>query len=200
MTDASRRRRWFRAVAVSAIVASIVSVVDGSITTFSEQTEWLGAAGPSDSIDFVLGSNQILSDQYSSLGVTFTGGDDFAKAAGAFGLDGWGVATNSLHPPRIELEFDVPRYAFAGHYTGVRGFILFADGIPIYENVYFDFGLVFFGVTTTVPFDEVWLIDPAGHPAFDNIYFSQASIPTPGAIALLALGALTGSRRRARGS
>ncbi len=176
----------------------VTSSAFGSISVFKDQqAEWLLAAGPTDTIDFVLDTPQILKDQYSQFGVTFTGGDDFANFAGGFALDGWGAQTDFQGPGQIEIAFDVPRWAFAAHYPGTRGFIAFADGQVIYEGLWGGSGsLAFLGIVSDVPFDEVWLISAGSFPAIDNIYFSQAPIPSPGAMALLGLGALTGRGRR----
>lgn len=186
-------------VAGLVVLYPIANTAIAAITLYKnhQQAEWFDAAGVVDTIDFVLSPGEILSDQYSSLGVTFTGGDDFAKPGEAYLLDGWGAYTNSSQIPRIELEFDIPRYSFAAHYQGSQGFILFAGGEVIYDGNYVSAASpTFFGVISTIAFDEVWLVSGTGNVAFDNIYFSQAPVPAPGAIALLTLGALSGWRRR----
>jgi len=177
---------------------SLSGPVPASVTKYlnPDQDQWFIDAGQTDTIDFVLDSAQILDDQYSHLGVLFMGGNDVAKPGSAYDLDGWGAINNGFSPPSIQLVFDIPRHAFAAHYPGSRGIMLFSQGELIYETSYLSSSPIsFLGLTSTVAFDEVWLVG-FGTVAIDNIYFSQAPIPAPGAIVLLALGALTGRGRR----
>ncbi len=185
------------ALVISGPFLGVSAAADASIQVFLDhERQWQAAAGPTDTIDFVLDSAQILDDQYSHLGVLFLGGNDGAVSMGAFELDGWGAFNNGFSPPSIQLVFDIPRHAFAAYYPGTRGIMAFANGELIFEGAWGgEPGGSFMGIVSDIPIDEVWLVG-FGTVAIDNIYFSQAPIPAPGAIVLLALGALTGRGRR----
>jgi hypothetical protein len=88
----------FRRCAIVSLVASITGPAVGSVTVTWNYQNWQSQAGNVTALDFNLGSAQILSNQYESLGVTFPDGDDyvayFEQASGSsdkwFLRDSWG--------------------------------------------------------------------------------------------------------------
>jgi len=159
--------------------------------------QWFIDAGPVTTLDFVGLAPQHMSDQYSRLGVTFTG-DDFAYTS-FIASDGFGIKGGALWGGSIEFKFDQPRTAVAILFPGTAYMRLFLQGELVYESGAWNIGeLSFLGLIGDQPFDEVHIIDPLGSVHVDNIYFG-AAVPGPGVLAALlpALG-WTGRRRRER--
>jgi hypothetical protein len=152
-------------------------------------------AGDFKTIDFVLGTPQFLSDQYASLGIHFTGGNDVAVPSPGYG-DGWGVKPNGQLPPLVEIGFDEPQYAFSIKFPGTTGFTLFSGGTAIWSGAWGGWGPNFLGVISSTGFDEVHLTSPLGQVNVDDIYFSS-SIPAPASVLVLTALSLGGRRRRA---
>jgi len=157
----------------------------------------------------------------SGLGVDFADGGvstyiDFADTYGfenstpggrnymAFGNDG---DTGSY---TVEYTFETSIREFGFEISGFQpdtseqdlNFLLMANGQILYElsiSTPDDFALQFFGIITNADFDTVLVTigelgaNDADYVAFDDVTFS---VPTPSTAALLALGALTTTRRR----
>jgi hypothetical protein len=145
---------------------------------------WSGDVGAFTTLDFIgLSPNEVLSNQYASLGATFTGfgGWDFG---GPFSMtlypqDGFGFIGGSV----VEIAFSEPMHAFAAHGGGFFRFQLFSGAQIFHQTDLFggsspnQFG----GVTSTQGFDRIRLLEIPGDVVdFDNLYFSNA-IPSPAA-------------------
>lgn len=181
-------------IAAGSLVGLLNQSAPAAITAFyDDHAGWSAAAGDFKTVDFVLGTPQLLGEQYSALGIHFTGGNDIAKTAGSY-QDGWGMVPNGLTPPLIEMEFDEPQFAFAIKFPGISGFTLLSSGVPIWSGNWAGSAPVYLGVTSTFAFDEVHVISSLGFPSVDDLYFSS-SIPAP-ATAMVLFALFVGSRRR----
>ncbi len=80
-------------------------------------------------------------------------------------------------------------------FPGLMRIELYDQGRLIYTSSNFLPGGVgnFAGLLSDAPFDAAVLIDPLGEAEIDDLHFG---VPAPGALPLLALGALTQRRRR----
>ena len=171
------------------------------IEIFEDQAAWESALSAQESIFFneLGGGFIIVTDQYADLGVLFTDGNDFINDAPTL-PDGF--ALNGMGTPfliDINLAFDRPRTAVAMDFPGTGQFQLFSEGELIYTSTW-DIAppgeTIFLGLLSDQPFDAVRILDPTGSLAFiDNVFFGDV-IPTPGAMALFAVAALTARRRR----
>lgn len=182
-------------IAAGSLVGLLNQSAPAAITAFyDDHAGWSAAAGDFKTVDFVLGTPQLLGEQYSALGIHFTGGNDIAKTAGSY-QDGWGMVPNGLTPPLIEMEFDEPQFAFAIKFPGSTGFTLLSAGNVIWSGSWGGFGPNYLGVVSTIAFDEVHVISPIGAPSVDDLYFSS-SIPAPASVVVLAAMFVGGTRRR----
>lgn len=189
-------------VATTAAVAARES--RAALVSFTSETAWSDAVQEFAFIDF-LGYSEptIITNQYSSLGVTFIGGDDFVwNKWSLYPTDGWGMSGGFLSggvPLPIVLEFDAPRYAIAANFKGWMGFELYLNDALVAVSPPFSSGLNgnFCGVISDVPFDAVTITGPAnGIPNLDNLFFGSA-VPAPSPV-LLVLAAGASCRRRSR--
>ena len=165
------------------------------LVEYRDKAEWQAAVGEFATLDFTGFQNgEVLSDQYSDLGVLFPDGNDTVRLSPSIFLnDGWGVKDND---GPITIHFDTPRRAFAADYPGFVSFFLYRTGDLVGHVDFLPGGVGnFAGVVSEVTFDMVEVVDVTGGDVLmDDLYFS---IPSPGSIALLiATCARTGSRRR----
>jgi hypothetical protein len=184
--------------AVSAFHNSVAHARD--ITLFwGTPAAWQTAVGPYHVIDFTgFAKWTPITDQYAGQGITFTN-PVWIHHAG-FYSDGEGL----LGTDGVRFELDTPHHAVGVDFVGVVAFALYYKGgfVGGFEYVSSQFG-PFTGIVSDIPFDEVYLYKP--NPPFENtniaidtLYWGMP-IPAPGAIGLLAIGALTfRSRRRPR--
>jgi len=183
-------------LAAGAVVA-LTTRLHASMTLYNDFGGWKNATPGFATIDFVLPTQQILSEQYAHLGVHFIGGNDYAGTASGFTLDGWGVQMSGPQTPAIELVFDAYQTSFAMHYPGWGGFYLFDGQTEIWHGLGLTgSGIKFFGGVSGTPFNRVIIYSQFGLPGADNIYFGGTVVPAPSVVAVLALGALGGRRRR----
>lgn len=170
----------------------------GAMERYNSLAEYDAAVGPHTVIDFTdLATETLLSDQYASLGVLFTDGDDRVAGDPAFVTDGKGV--NGFG--QIDLTFTTPVNTIGAEFPGAL-IIDFYDG-PTWVGTSSEFGFAgtgFFGGVSGISFNRAVIRDPEDDMAFiDNLHFGFAGpvIPAPGALVLGALGAgLVGWLRR----
>jgi len=187
-------------VAAAVVSTAIVSTASGAFVYKDDFTEWKSLVPTFTTLGFVgLTPGTFLNDQYLDLGVDFTDGSLIQTGPVIYPQDGIGVFGGCI----IDMLLSTPAYAIATHHPGTMRYFLYSgdsllyvsplDGDSGYNN--------FRGIVSSLPFDRVMFLgDTLGPPqcddiAVDNIYF--ASVPAPGAAALLA-AALWRSRRRVR--
>jgi hypothetical protein len=195
----NRMTRLTRAMLSSSSIAIVIALAashaDASVTEFTNFSQWQAAIGPHTTVDFTgYPEFTIITTQYSSLGVTFTDGNDFIFLSPDFQLDGAGLFGNVADP--IRLSFSFPQTSIGVHYpSGIR-YNLYSEGQLVYTSSFFFASFTgFAGLTSNTPFDSVVLINPLSGFAFiDNLYFG---VPGPGALALMVVAAAwPGARRR----
>ncbi len=95
----------------------------------------------------------------------------------------------------MHLSFDSQQLWLAVDYPGAVQIDLFSGNIPLHSSVFITGGQGnFAGVISIELFDTVVISDPEiGDVFIDDLHFG---VPSPGVIALLALGGLRGRRRR----
>lgn len=168
--------------------------VQASVTEYTNAIAWQNAVGGYTTIDFTgYELNTLITDQYSSSGVTFTDGLDIVYFNQGFLNDGVGI--NAVDSST--LVFDTPQYWIAVDFPGTLWIELYHDGQLLYQsNGGPGGGAGFFtGLVSTEGFDSVVLIDFKGGTYYDDVHFG-APIPAPSALALFAIGTLFGRRRR----
>jgi hypothetical protein len=192
--------------ALSVGVTALLAVDShGALVQYTNKAAWQAAAGTSTYIGFTEHPvSTIITDQYASLGVTFTDGDDaiFTSDPGLLPIDGRGLRGHwgqfGFYKP-ITVQFDAPRYAVAADFVGGSIIKLYmgnqlvgqsGDFVPAWTG---PFG----GVTSTVAFDRV-VLDNGATIGIDSLYFG-AAVPGPGgALLLLAAGGASARSRRRR--
>ncbi len=180
----------------TALIASLsVGSAYGGVMEFTDKDAWIAAVGRFTTVDFVgFLPGTFITEQYAGLGIHFTDGNDSIPPFGRFVFpnDGWGLDGNG----DINVSFDSPQLWIAVDYPGGIQFELLWQGQLIYSSSPFSPGGLgnFAGLLSTELFDAARLIDPIGSEAeIDDLHFG---VPSPGVIALLALGGLRGRRRR----
>ncbi|MCH8150743.1 MAG: hypothetical protein IH830_00035 [Planctomycetes bacterium] len=170
-------------------------VASGGFIEFTDKEEWIAAVGRFTTIDFTgFPDGTFITDQYADLGILFVGGNEHIFLNQGFINDGAGL--NSGFFTDIVMEFGTPQAWIAVDFPGLIQFELFSAGELIYTSSEFGIGGVgnFAGLVATDPFDMAVILDPTGGTAnVDDLHFG---VPSPGAIALLALGGLFSTRRR----
>jgi hypothetical protein len=171
------------------------SSAHGAVTLYSNKETWQSAAGPYSTMTFAefgVPTGTWLTDQYSSLGVSFIDGSDQFYNSNNFISDGWGL-NGALD--NTTLVFDEPITTIAFDFPGGVTAKFYNQGALIYTSPLLGQSGVgnFAGLISTQPFDEVHLYDLG--LVVDNIYFGPP-IPAPGALSLLAIAALNPRKRR----
>ncbi len=134
----------------------------------------------------------IITDEYAKLGVLFLDGDDWVQCCSydLFPQDGVGLHTNGV----IHLLFSDPRRWVAAD-GGDLMFVLFFEGVLVYESSEAGSFEPFLGLLSTTPFDAVTVYSGA----FDDLHFGSLPVgdldgdSTVGPVDLQALLAAWGS-------
>ncbi len=177
-------------------VAAATTTLHGDFVEFTDKASWIETVGVFSTIDFTgFPNDTFITDQYASLGVLFTDGDDNIVCCGgdSFPNDLAGLDGNA----RINLLFLTPQNWIAADYPGALRFELFYQDELIYTSS--DFGFSgpghFAGLVSSQPFDRAVLIDwfDEIQVGLDDLHFGA---PAPGTLALLALFGLCPHRRR----
>ena len=164
----------------------------GGVQEFTDKDEWIAAVGEFTTIDFTgFDVGTFITDQYADLGILFTDGNDSIQHTASFVNDGAGLDGNG----DISVAFDTPQLWIGVDFPGAMQIELYTEGrLSFTSFVYVPGGVGnFFGLVANKPFDAAVLIDPLGEAEIDDLHFG---VPTPGTLALLALGALCTHRRR----
>ena len=192
-----------RTQAIALLTLAFVSPAVAGFTVFEQDfSGWSGASGPYNAITFQgFPDGTPMTDQYSSLGVSFTG-FDLNSVAGpswtVFPQDAWGLDGNSL----IELTFAQPISAIGWHFPGHKAVKFYSGNTLVWSDVHIgQAGQVdnFTGFIGDVTFDRVRMtgVTPSDdNVVIDNIYFS--TIPGPAGISLGAVAIAFGRSRRRR--
>lgn len=188
--------RTFTLLILCFAIGTMVNETFAAVTVYTNKASWQAAAGPYTTITFQeLPPTTYIDEQYAHLGVHFTDGSDQVYASNLFPNDGVGL--NGAFD-ETTLEFDAPMTTIAMDFPGIASIKLFANDQLIYTSPLMGGGGVgfFAGLISTEPFDSVQLYDPFGTGFFADDVHSGPPIPAPGALALLGVSALLGSRRR----
>jgi hypothetical protein len=197
------RMKFFASI-VGTVGASLGANVQASIVTYTNQSAWEAATGPSTYIGFTeYAVGTPITTQYAPLGVTFTDGDDTVYPGGGvlFPIDSRGLIGDfggfGFHKP-ITAVFDAPRFAVAAHFAGGSIIQLYLGSQFVGQTGIFTpaFTGPFGGITSTVPFDRV-VLDNGSTIGIDSLFFGSA-VPGPGGFGALALASvcLRGRRRQ----
>ena len=195
-------------LAAFTLFGAFTTPADAAITFTTNPTEWNAVAGgPSaiKSVDFgTVPAFTFVTEQFSSLGIHFTDGDDIRKTASGPGFGTVPVLVSGPHifvppPTTITMTFDAPQFALAlsivepgqplEFYLGdvkVGSFTVPLIPLPLY-----------IGLISQQPFDriEYGVFEDANYALLFNFAFSD--VPAPGALGVLAASLiLTGRRRR----
>ncbi len=144
-------------------------------------------------MDFVgFDHGTFITGQYAHLGVNFVDGNDSIFLNDVFLNDGAGLDGNG----DITLTFDKPQFWIGADFPGALRIELFLEGALIYSSGIFGIGGkgFFAGLLSSEPFDAAIVMDQAGEAAIDDLHFG--TIPAPGALWLIGLGAARLSPRR----
>ena len=169
------------------------------VTEYTIKANWQAAVNNNYStVDFTgFPEGTFITTQYSSLGVTFTDGNDSIGLTGSFIDDGAGLEGNNI----IQVSFSAPISWIAADYPGELKIKLYNQGSLIYTSSNFGFGGVgFFAglVLTNASFDAAVILKASGDDtSIDNLFFGPP-IPGPGPLALLGIAALMPNWRRRR--
>lgn len=183
---------------VLASATSARAVARAEITTVFEFDDWQPMVGEFSTIDFTgFEDGTPITDEYADMGVTFTDPayPAFIGASNGFENDGWG-----LHgPSNLRLFFHQPQSWIAVHHSGNAMFEFYLrgelQGVSDIAPVG-GFGS-FLGAVSTVPFDEVIITKPTwmGYSiGVDDLHWGE--VPAPGALSLLLVASVVGTRRR----
>jgi hypothetical protein len=167
-----------------------------TITNYTNKQSWQNAVQKSFvTIDFT-GYPHLtpLNNQYESIGVLFTDGDDRFRQHSGFLNDGHGMFANYWSSI---IEFAEPQYAFAVEHLASTRFELFYHGASIgLSQQFIQAGFFHFsGITSTQPFDKIRIYNPLGDDTnVDDMHFSTV----PGAGTIPVFGVLLLKQRRRR--
>jgi hypothetical protein len=166
------------------------------ITNYTNKATWQSAVQQTFvTIDFTgFAHLEPLTDQYASLGILFTDGDDRIRHHNNFPNDGQGLFGN---PWSVTVEFEQPQSAIGIEHWASTRFELYYHGasIGISQQFIHSGNGWFSGITSTMPFDKVRIYHPSGGDTnVDDLFFS--SIPTPGILPAFGILMLTQRRRR----
>jgi hypothetical protein len=171
----------------------------GEVTEYENGAAWYAAVGEVTTIDFTdQPAGSIITDQYASLGVHFTDGNDIAFAGPSiFPNDAMGLRGHIVQPSGIHVTFNTPKRWLAVEFPGLVDIQLFRNGEMFHESVNLGVGGIgnFAGLVSTIGFDEAYLSDSDGFVFIDDLHFG---VPGPGALPLLALAGAIGMKRRRR--
>lgn len=192
------------AVLLVAAVSAVAPVrrSHASFVEYHDLDSWSAVAGSFTTLDFVFPQAMLLNSQYSSLGVLFPDGEEVALSQpGLFLQDGWGVKGSALGDADVHLVFLEPQTWIGVWFPGDLYIEFYAAGELLHTSNDLSVGgqsiNLFGGVVSTIPFDEVRLVDPFGLIKVDDILFGAA---VPGPSSALLLGAapmlVVGRRRR----
>jgi len=194
--------KWFIHVARFPSILIILSLplvhtheASAAVTDYTSKAAWQAAAGPYTTIDFTgFAPGTIITNQYASLGVIFTEGNDRINKLQSFVNDGWGL--NGVIDT-FTLAFSQPMYTIACEFPGTLQIRLYYQGTLFHTNpnTFGGVGSGFFGgMVSDQPFDRAVVLDPQGAVFVDDLHFGQG-IPAPAALPLLGLALLAGRRR-----
>jgi hypothetical protein len=185
------------ALAISAtIIGFTAQAAHAAVTLTGNFSTWSAQSGIVTELDFNLGSAQILSSQYESLGVTFPDGDDYVAyfEQADWTTDKW-VLADSWGDLKTTFLFTQPQIAVGFKFGTGHFFRLYAGESLIYSSP--EFGLnPFIGAISTIPFDRMVVGRSSGGPFVDTVWFG-GTVPGPAGLAVL-LGASLCGRRRSR--
>jgi hypothetical protein len=166
----------------------------GEVTEYENGAAWYAAVGEVTTIDFTdQPAGSIITDQYASLGVHFTDGNDIAFAGPSiFPNDAIGLRGHIVQPSGIHIAFDTLQRWLAVEFPGGVDIQLFRDGDMFHESNLLGVGGIgnFAGLVSTIGFDAAYIDDSADFFVFiDDPHFG---VPGRGILPLLALAAMMG--------
>lgn len=169
--------------------------VQASVTEYTNAAAWQGAVDTYTTVDFTgYPMNTLITDQYASLGVTFTDGVDIIYPnEGLFLNDGVGI--NGVDSTTV--VFDTDMFWIGVDVPGALQITLFNNNQLLYSSNLFGVGGTgfFAGLISSEPFDKAFIIDPLGGTVFDDLHFG-APVPGPAVLALFGVSVLVAHPRR----
>jgi hypothetical protein len=191
-----RKRRTTRLISALIAAGGWCAGSAAGVQEFTSRAAWEAAVGGSfTTIGFTeYADGTIITDQYDSLGITFTDSNDsIVYAPPSFLNDSIGLGGGSI----ITLSFANVQYWVAVDYPGALDFELYRRGELVYASG--PFGLSgaghYAGIVSSVPFDTVILDDWFDEYVFiDDLHFG---VPGPTALGAMLVGAgLVRTQRR----
>ena len=176
------------------LVANTPALARPLVTEYTSKANWQAAVGNNYStVDFVgFPDGMFVTNQYASLGVIFSDGNDSIHLSSSFIDDGAGLEGNNI----IHLSFTASTSWIAADFPGMLKMKLYNQGNLIYTSSDFGIGGVgfFAGLVTTAPFDAADIYKGAGGDVVvDNLFFGPP-VPGPAGLTVLALAGLLPTR------
>lgn len=181
----SQARELFSSYLVSAAIGLIVGIVGAAssaqaiaLVNFTNKNQFIQTVGPLSVINFKKTPGTVLGNQYQSLGVTFTDGNDTILTSPAFITDGFGARGSgsfsiAFSTPITEVGFDFPGALVIDLFKGSN----FLGSSSQFGGQ----GSGFFGgisVPSSLSFDRIVVRDWFDNSAFiDNMYVTI--VPEP---------------------
>lgn len=176
----------------------VTAQTNASVTEYTDKPAWQAAVGNNYvTADFTgYPNNTFITNQYASLGVLFTDGNDSIHLSQSFVNDGAGLDGNNI----IHLSFASPMEWIAIDFPGTASITLTNQGNAVYTSNQFKGGGTgnFGGLVSSTPFDGAVIFKLSGFDVvIDDLHFGPP-VPGPAGLAVLALGGLLPSSRRRR--
>lgn len=163
------------------------------VTEYTDHGLWEADIGRTQCADFVgLPNGTVVTDQYASLGMTFTEGNDSVLLSTSFVVDGAGVNCSG----NMTIAFSPPVNAVGFDFPGALKIEIYSGSSLVWSSSRFaGTGTGFFaGLISTTPFDRAVVSDWIDHQAYvDNVCVSggfglDAAGACPGTMTLTTSG------------
>jgi hypothetical protein len=178
---------------------TLAQPASATVTVITNKAQWQNSVQGFTEVtfqEFVNGT--VITDDYASLGINFTDGDDFVLATSPF-LDLHGLVSDDGfgNLGMIHMSFTQPQRWIAFEWLGNLQVKLFKQGQLIYTSDNFEHAFTpFVGFILDSNFDSALAYrGNSSVVALDNIYFGPP-IPAPSALGLLVLACVRQNRRR----
>lgn len=189
-------------------VTVVSQSASAAIIFTTSESEWLAAAGGPGAVSLVdfgtIAPGSIVTDQFAGLGVLFTDGDDIRLNASGGGVPSFPVLVSGTDfpdppPTDITIVFDRAQRSIALSYVLTnQPLVFFLGDQEVGTFIVPQLQLPkYIGLLSDQAFDRIVYSHHSGGNYTYLANFQFSSVPTPGAVGLLALAAIATRRRRA---